>query len=108
MEADKGRRERRRVENEGAGTAEAGGGHNLARGDYRKVHCRLPACQSLSFSLTLSLFLSLLLSLSLLHSISLYLCLSVPLSDECANNGLHNAKQEINYSACRPSTCMCV
>lgn len=44
MEADKGRRERRRVENEGAGTAEAGGGHNLARGDYRKVHCRLPAC----------------------------------------------------------------
>lgn len=106
MEADKGRRERRRVENEGAGTAEAGGGHNLARGDYRKVHCRLPACQSLSLSLPLSLFLSLPLSLS--QSISLYLCLSVPLSDECANNGLHNAKQEINYSACSPSTCMCV
>lgn len=103
MKADKGRRERRRVENEGAGTAEAGGGHNLARGDYRKVHCRLPACQSLSLSLPPHCF-----CLCLTLSISLYLCLSVPLSDECANNGLHNAKQEINYSACRPSTCMCV
>lgn len=109
-EGEKERRGRGRMENEGTGIAEAGGGHNLARGDYRKVHCRLPACQSLSPSLAVSIPLSLSLPLSLAHSIFLYLCLSVSLSDECANNGLHNAKQEINYSACRPSIwmCMCV
>lgn len=79
MEADKGRRERRRVENEGAGTAEAGGGHNLARGDYRKVHCRLPACQSLSLPPPppLSVFVFASLSLAVNLSLSVSVCPAV-------------------------------